>query len=375
MVNFRSISATLVTSALLGQAFAHPGEQHSPEQIKREISAQHHANHKMARALERCANNPSYVARRERAVTRRADTAKALRQKRSIEHKPIRGKRDEAALEKWMAVSHNQTAQGYNLDTPYTELFSGNASCALVEETTIGPYWVEGELVRADITEDQGGVPLHLDVQFVDISDCSAVSDMVVDIWHCNATGVYSGVSATGQGGLDSTFLRGAQISDADGVAQFDTVFPGHYQGRATHIHVLTTKDATVLTNQTYEGGVATHIGQFFFDQDLIAAVELSAPYSDNQQDLTANADDGIAAGEATDDYDIFMDYALLGDEAADGLMAWIVVGVDSAANHTSQVQAAAHHYADGGVDTSGGNTQPGPPPGTSGAPSAIPRF
>ncbi|KAI5921759.1 Intradiol ring-cleavage dioxygenase [Camillea tinctor] len=374
MVSFHSILAPLATSVLLGQALAHPGEQHTAEQIKREISAQHRANHKMARALERCANNPSYVARRERAVTRRSETAKSLRQKRSIEHKPVRGKRDEAALEKWMAVSHNQTAQGYNLDTPYTELFSGNASCALVEETTIGPYWVEGELVRADITEDQAGVPLHLDVQFVDISDCSAVSDMVVDIWHCNATGVYSGVSATGQGGLDSTFLRGAQISDADGVAQFDTVFPGHYQGRATHIHVLTTKEATVLTNQTYEGGVATHIGQFFFDQDLISAVELNAPYSDNQQDLTTNADDGIAAGEATDDYDIFMDYALLGDSAADGLMAWIVVGVDTSSNHTDSVQAAAHHYADGGVDTSDG-TQPGPPPGASGAPSAIPRF
>ncbi|KAI1339272.1 Intradiol ring-cleavage dioxygenase [Xylariaceae sp. FL0016] len=370
MVNVRSVTAALATSALLGSTIAHPGEKHTPEQAKRELAAQRYANHKMARALNSCASNPSYVARKERAVARRAETAKALKQKRGIEHKPTHAKRDQAALEQWMAVDHNQTSSGYNLDTPADTLFTGNATCALVEETTIGPYWVEGELVRQDIAEDQAGVPLHLEVQFVDVSDCSAVSDMVIDIWHCNATGVYSGVSATGQGGLDSTFLRGAQISDEEGVAEFDTVFPGHYTGRATHIHVLSTLDATVLSNQTYEGGVATHIGQFFFDQDLITAVEASEPYASNEQELTTNEGDDIAAGEATTDYDIFMDYALLGDAYADGIMAWIVVGIDSTANQTAEVQAAAHYYEGGGVDTSSGNG--GGPGGPSGIPSGA---
>ncbi|CAJ2503619.1 Uu.00g110130.m01.CDS01 [Anthostomella pinea] len=353
MVNVRSITAVLATSALIGQAIAHPGEKHTPAQIKREVAAQHHANHKMTRALNACASKPSFVARKERAIARRAETAKSLRQKRGIEHKAIHAKRDQAALERWMAVSHNQTAEGYNLDTPADTLFSGNATCALVEDTTIGPYW------------GQAGVPLHLELEFVDVSDCSPVSDMIADIWHCNATGVYSVVSSMGQGGLDSTFLRGAQISDTEGGASFDSIFPGHYTGRAPHIHVLTTKQATVLTNQTYEGGVATHIGQLFFDQSLITAVELSAPYTANEQELTTNADDDIAAGEATEDYDIFMDYALLGDAYEDGLMAWITIGIDSSANQTAQVQAAAHHYDDGGVDTSDGQTGPGGPPPT----------
>ncbi|KAH9905315.1 Intradiol ring-cleavage dioxygenase [Xylariomycetidae sp. FL2044] len=368
MVNFRSVSAALAATALIGEAVAHPGEHHTEAQIKREVAAHRHAHRKMARAMGSCANNPSYVKRQEQAVARRAEVAKGLRQKRGLESKPMIGKRDQEALEKWMAVSHDSTSEGYTLDTPASTLFSGNATCALVEETTIGPYWVAGELVREDITEGQAGVPLHVEVQFVDVADCSAVADMMIDVWHCNATGVYSGVSSTGQGGLNSTWLRGAQVSDADGVASFDTVFPGHYTGRATHIHVLSTKDANVLPNSTYDGGVATHIGQFFFDQDLISLVEATEPYTSNAQELTTNAGDDIAAGEATDDYDVFMDYALLGGDVTDGILAWIVVGVDSAANVTDSVQAAAHYYKGGGVDTSSGmGGGPGGPPGAGG--------
>lgn len=106
----------------------------------------------------------------------------------------------------------------------------------MVPEVTIGPYFVSGELIREDVTDGESGVPLHLDLQFVDISNCAAVEDLLVDLWHCNATGVYSGVSASGQGGLDSTAFRGVQPTDSDGVAQFDTIVPGHYTGRAVHI-------------------------------------------------------------------------------------------------------------------------------------------
>ncbi len=273
-------------------------------------------------------------------------------------------KRDQVDLEKWAAISHDQSELGYNLDTPHDLLFSGNASCALVEETTIGPYWVEGELLRADITDGQDGVDLHLALQFVDIADCSPVSDVIVDIWHATAMGVYSGVSSEGQGGLNSTWFRGGQVTDTDGVVDFDTKFPGHYRGRATHIHVLTVKEATVLTNQTWDGGVATHIGQFFFDQSLVTAVESVEPYTTNTQELTLNLDDGIAAEEATDEYDIFMDYALLGDAASDGVLAWIVVGVDSTADYNTAVQAAAHYYEGGGVDNGDQGAPPGGPSG-----------
>ncbi|KAI1873863.1 uncharacterized protein JN550_003132 [Neoarthrinium moseri] len=364
MVKASAFSAVLAFASL---AVAHPGEHHTPDQIKREVSARGLAHHKMTRALNSCADTPSFQARNARALARRAETARQLREKRNISHKPINiGKRDQDALEKWVAVDHLNT-DGYTLDTPSDTLFTGNATCALVEETTIGPYFVAGELVRTNVTEGQAGVPLHLDMQFVDVSDCSAVSDIVVDIWHCNATGVYSGVSATGQGGLNSTFCRGAQISDDDGVVQFDTVFPGHYTGRVTHIHILSTKDAKVLSNQTYEGGVATHVGQLFFDPDLVASVEALDPYTSNAQSITDILSDGIAAAEATSDYDIFVDYALLGDKPTDGVLAWITVGVDSSANYSDSATPAAHYYEGGGVDT---GSSMGGPGGSGGPPS-----
>ncbi|KAM0820094.1 putative Intradiol ring-cleavage dioxygenases domain-containing protein [Seiridium cardinale] len=366
MVKFDSLSVALALMALVA---AHPGEDHTPEQVKREITARGIAHKKMSRALNSCsASSSAFQARQERALARRAETARALREKRGISHKPVAlGKRDQAALEQWAAVDHEVEAD-YTIDTPLDTLFSGNASCALVEETTVGPYYVAGELIRTDVTEGQEGVPLHLDIQFVDVSDCSAVSDLVVDIWHCNSTGVYSGVSSQGQGGLDSTFCRGAQISDSEGVTQFDTVFPGHYTGRVTHVHILSTKDAQVLSNDTFEGGVATHIGQLFFDPDLVSSVEAIAPYTSNAQSFTDILDDGIAAGEATSDYDIFVDYALLGDQPSDGVLAWITVGIDSSANHTDQAVPAAHYYKDGGVDSGLSLGGPGgPPPGANG--------
>src|SRR4051812_8242189 len=122
---------------------------------------------------------------------------------------PIRA-RDTASLEKWQAVSHNKTGvDAFTLDTPTSTIFASNATCALVPETVIGPYYVEGELIRTDITDGQAGVPVHLDLQFIDIGTCAGVSSLLIDIWHCNSTGVYSGVAATGQGGLKSTHGRG----------------------------------------------------------------------------------------------------------------------------------------------------------------------
>lgn len=84
-------------------------------------------------------------------------------------------------------------------------IFGSNNTCALVPETTVGPYYVTGELIRQDITEGQAGAPLHLDFQFVDINTCEPVSNLITDVWHCNSTGSYAGVSSEGEGGLNST--------------------------------------------------------------------------------------------------------------------------------------------------------------------------
>lgn len=355
------VIATAVLAAC-NLAVAHPGEDASAELVQREVTSYRHAHQHMIRAMSDCANSPPVLARQQRAVARRSETARQLREKRGIFHdgRPTPPeKRDEDDLKKWAAKSHKVDAQ-YDPSTSPDIIFAGNASCALVAETTIGPYFVSGELMRTNVTEGQKGVPLHLDIQFISTSTCSPVKDMVIDVWHSNATGVYSGVSATGQGGLGSNFCRGVQVTDADGVVEFDTVFPGHYAGRANHVHILSTKDAKVLSGEapaaTYEGGVATHIGQLFFDRDLVAAVETTEPYKSNQQQFIDLLEDGIAEAAATSDYDVLMDYQMLGDSLSDGIMAWITVGVDVSANYNEQAPPAAH-FAGNAMD--GSNSSP----------------
>ncbi|KAK7983550.1 hypothetical protein PG989_010952 [Apiospora arundinis] len=344
MVTFSLIAAAL---AVCNIAIAHPGENASAEQVKRDMASYRHAHQHMRRAMSSCANSPPVVARQQRAVARRSETARRLREQRGIfrdDSSSSPAKRDEADLRKWAAKSHKVVDTNYDPSTPSNIIFAGNASCALVEETTIGPYFVSGELMRWNVTEGQKGVPLHLDIQFISTSNCAPVKDMIIDVWHSNATGVYSGVNATGQGGLGSNFCRGVQVTDADGVVEFDTVFPGHYAGRANHIHVLSTRDAKVLlSKQTYEGGVATHIGQLFFDRDLVTAVERLDPYRSNGQQFIDLLQDEIAEAAATTDYDVLMDYQMLGGALSDGVLAWITVGVNVSANYNDQAPPAAH--------------------------------
>ena len=118
-----------------------------------------------------------------------------------------------------------------------------------------------------------------------------------------NSTGVYSGALAVvnGNGGmsdrpnLNKAFLRGIQQTDSEGVVQFDTNFPGHYVGRTTHLHIIThVEDTKAKENNTIWNSQVRHIGQAFFDQTLINAIEATAPYSTNRQARTANKNDAI---------------------------------------------------------------------------------
>ena len=151
-------------------------------------------------------------------------------------------------------MNHNQTGV-YNYDpwTPLGEIFDANTSCILAPEVTNGPYYVAGEYFRSNVVESEysEGVNMFLEVQYVDINTCEAIPSIAVDVWNCNATGVYSGVDSAGEGGLNSTFLRGIQLTDHDGVVSFETIFPGHYSGRAVHTHLLAHTNATLEPNGT----------------------------------------------------------------------------------------------------------------------------
>jgi len=185
---------------------------------------------------------------------------------------------------------------------------------------------------------------------------------------------VYGGVAAAGNGNgdesnLNATWLRGVLKTDKDGVAQFHTLFPGHYTGRATHIHVMLHQNATPLANGTLHGLTAAHVGQFYFDQDLITKVEKLPAYAANQQPLTTNVQDFLLAQGASAGNDPVVNYVLLGDKIEDGLLGWIAFGVNSTLART--VSPGATYYESGGKANAAGGFPGGPPPG--GFPGGFP--
>jgi protocatechuate 3,4-dioxygenase beta subunit len=157
---------------------------------------------------------------------------------------------------------------------------SGAISCVLTPELTQGPYYVPSEKVRRNITEGKPGTPLDLRLTVVDSSTCKPIKSAVVDIWHADALGVYSGAIANNPG---TNFMRGVQKTDSSGLARFQSVYPGWYQGRAVHIHV-----------KVHLGGSVVHTGQFFFNDALTDAVYKQAPYNSRGSRDTRNAADSI---------------------------------------------------------------------------------
>ncbi|KAL7270524.1 hypothetical protein RUND412_006765 [Rhizina undulata] len=241
------------------------------------------------------------------------------------------------------AVSVQST--GISGITDPASLFN-EVSCILTPEVTIGPYHVDGELIRSDVTESQEGVDLILDLEVINVNTCEPIENVYLDLWHCNATGVYSGVVASGNGdssdasNVNTTFLRGLQPTDSDGIAQFTTIFPGWYAGRAVHIHVAAHVNGSVADNGTYIDGAYSHIGQLFFDQDLISSIAELEPYTFDTADLMTNSEDGIYAQENVG-YDALANYTLLGETVADGLLAWISIGIDPTADNSDAATGA----------------------------------
>ncbi|MFT3855439.1 MAG: intradiol ring-cleavage dioxygenase [Ilumatobacteraceae bacterium] len=161
------------------------------------------------------------------------------------------------------------------------------ATCSLMQEVTQGPYYLdETTLLRSDIRETQTGVPLVLTLTVVSTStSCAAVEGAVVEIWHANANGIYSGYAGQpgGVSTVGQTYLRGAQVSDANGQVTFTTIYPGWYSGRAVHIHVKV------------HVGSAVHTGQLFFDDTITTAVYANnAPYNTRGTRDHLNSGDSI---------------------------------------------------------------------------------
>lgn len=226
-------------------------------------------------------------------------------------------------------------------------LMPGADVCVLTPEVTEGPYYFDPELERADITEgSETGVATTVRLQIVDGS-CQPIEGARVDIWHCNAEGLYSGY-ANQTGGIDTTgrtFLRGTQFASANGIVEFQTIYPGWYAGRTTHIHFKVFLDEkTVLT------------GQLFFPDALSQFIYQNVePYAARGHDRDVlNANDNIAR-QATR-----ASFAYV-KELEERYLVAMIVGVDPNAEAATGFGGAA----------GGGDPPNGPPPdGAMSAPS-----
>ena len=130
---------------------------------------------------------------------------------------PFKVKRDLTALEAFEEADHNKTSYGYTEATASSTLFASykNASCILTPEVVVGPYFVTGEYYRTNVTDGQEGVPVHLEYQYIDVSTCDAATGLYLETWQANATGVYSGVIANGNGDdTDSTNIVSKDMYD-----------------------------------------------------------------------------------------------------------------------------------------------------------------
>jgi protocatechuate 3,4-dioxygenase beta subunit len=171
-------------------------------------------------------------------------------------------------------------------------------ACVVRPALTEGPYFVDEKLNRADIRSDPGtgalkeGLPLLLTVRVSEVaaSGCAALAGAQVDLWHCDAQGVYSDVGDASFSTVGQKFLRGYQLTGANGAAQFTTIYPGWYPGRTVHIHFK-------IRGQTAAGRRYEFTSQWFFDDRLSDQVFAGAPYAARGERGTRNASDGIYQG------------------------------------------------------------------------------
>jgi protocatechuate 3,4-dioxygenase beta subunit len=200
--------------------------------------------------------------------------------------------------------SASPMSPGSTTTTPGT----GSASCATTPAETVGPYPSHANLFRADIRDSKPGTTLSLTINVVNTTNnCSPVPDVNVGIWQCDATGNYSEYgSQTAQ-----SYLRGIQTTNASGQVVFTTIYPGWYQGRATHIHV-----------EVVRNGSSAKVTQIAFPESVNSAVYANGVYASRGSNPTANARDGIFADSLSSEL------ATVSGDQAGGYNATFTVGI-----------------------------------------------
>jgi protocatechuate 3,4-dioxygenase beta subunit len=181
----------------------------------------------------------------------------------------------------------------YNASAPSS---SGKLTgCIVTSKQTEGPFFIDERLNRSDIRVDpsdgslKAGVPLSLTLRVATVGSggCNPLSGAIVDIWQCDAVGTYSGVTERDSRSAGKNFLRGYQVTDANGNTQFTTIYPGWYPGRTVHIHFKVRTNAKSRNPQEITS-------QLYFDDWLTDRIHAQPPYSGKGQRPVKNQQDGL---------------------------------------------------------------------------------
>jgi protocatechuate 3,4-dioxygenase beta subunit len=250
-------------------------------------------------------------------------------------------------------------ASSFSLDAHLPE-----AACTLLQEQEEGPYYVDHEILRSEITEGKPGVPLLLRLTLLDVRSCRPIENAALDIWQCDALGIYSGYTSFQPGGSGGpggpgrmppppgfdnggpprggppmggppkmqptdkqVFLRGVQLTDGRGIVEFSTIFPGCYMGRTNHIH-LKVHIGGHAQGSGYSGGHIAHTGQIFFPEEISKSVVAQKPYSNHEIERTTLANDSVFNGQNGNQG--MADLSFLSPSSpTSGYVATLVLGVD----------------------------------------------
>jgi protocatechuate 3,4-dioxygenase beta subunit len=164
-------------------------------------------------------------------------------------------------------------------------------ACVLTPEQEVGPFYVAYDRVREDIVGGATGLPLELHITIISSLTCKPIKGAAVDIWQCDALGVYSDESS--ENTVGETYLRGVQFTDSNGLVTFKTVYPGHYAGRTTHIHAKV-HIASGDYHGSLVGGHVSHIGQMFPPDAVNTEVYRVAPYTHDTIAIVTHAEDRV---------------------------------------------------------------------------------
>ncbi|KAK6220646.1 Kelch-like protein 10 [Pestalotiopsis sp. IQ-011] len=286
---------------------------------------------------------------RRGAISRRCESAAGNFNKRRIASR----------MAKRWAGSGNTTYE-VTAEAPYYDSIQ-NDTCILSPIVTEGPYiWPRSQTLRQDMSEGQPGVPLWLDIGVLDVNTCEPLPNVLLDFWNCNATGSYSsftGLSPNtpfldlltelnitesdfviGETDLhtdDTTWLRGQWPTDAQGMMEMKTTFPGFYVQRAVHIHIQAYTDWALSENGTVSTGHIASTGQLYFDESVLEQILALEPYASHTEiNRTTNAEDTlIPLGEANGYSPMVSVVPADGENIENGMIGYITFGIDPSAN------------------------------------------